>query len=417
MRAAGYGDRVYGRAVSRAAGRGCSTGSSTTTTRRTCSGSACTRATGSSSRSHSIPTARRRRDLRPARRQRALRVEPGAEDPAGRRSSTSRSPRMRRTSRRASPARLLPDDYHRGDGYRVRPALEVVTPSTPFMAWRGKWGASSSSPVAPRRQGKWGDPGGFEPLRPPARCRAARRPRRAGRRLSRAARRGCASRAAARRRRYRFPPRGGGPHPAGQRHAGRRARRRDGPPHPRRAARARSARGTRSGRPACAGERVLPTRYAQPRHRASRPLSVRRSCRCSRCRRPVRDVAGLDRVRRALRGGLRRSAVAAGRATRRRLRRAAARGRRGARDRHPSRTPRTTGDGRSRTYLPGLGRAPRPVRVRSIPRRGRAGRPACRRQQTAIDDTKSADPPMTPSIASCFGSLQCGTSASRAGCR
>jgi hypothetical protein len=56
----------------------------------------------------------------------------------------------------------LPDDYHRGDGYRVRPQLEVVTPSTPFMAWRGRWGASSSSPIAPRRQGKWGDPAGFE---------------------------------------------------------------------------------------------------------------------------------------------------------------------------------------------------------------------------------------------------------------
>ena len=56
----------------------------------------------------------------------------------------------------------LPDDYHRGDGYRVRPQLEVVTPSTPFMAWRGRWGASSSSPIAPRRQGKWGDPAGVE---------------------------------------------------------------------------------------------------------------------------------------------------------------------------------------------------------------------------------------------------------------
>jgi hypothetical protein len=43
----------------------------------------------------------------------------------------------------------------------VRPALEIVTQTTPFMAWRGKWGASSSSPVAPRRQGKWGDPNGF----------------------------------------------------------------------------------------------------------------------------------------------------------------------------------------------------------------------------------------------------------------
>ena len=56
---------------------------------------------------------------------------------------------------------IYPDDNHRGSGYRVRPALEVVSTSTPFMAWRGRWGGSSSSPAAPRRQGKWGDPAGF----------------------------------------------------------------------------------------------------------------------------------------------------------------------------------------------------------------------------------------------------------------
>jgi hypothetical protein len=60
-----------------------------------------------------------------------------------------------------NPRGLYPDDYHRGTGYQVRPALEVVTGSTPFTAWRGTWGASSSSPAAPRRQGKWGDPNGF----------------------------------------------------------------------------------------------------------------------------------------------------------------------------------------------------------------------------------------------------------------
>jgi hypothetical protein len=60
-----------------------------------------------------------------------------------------------------NPRGLYPDDYHRGGGYQARPALEIVSQATPFMAWRGKWGASSSSPVAPRRQGKWGDPGGF----------------------------------------------------------------------------------------------------------------------------------------------------------------------------------------------------------------------------------------------------------------
>jgi hypothetical protein len=56
----------------------------------------------------------------------------------------------------------LPADNHRGTGYRVRPQLEVVTPSTPFMAWRGRWGGSSSSPVAPRRHGSWTDPAGYE---------------------------------------------------------------------------------------------------------------------------------------------------------------------------------------------------------------------------------------------------------------
>jgi hypothetical protein len=61
-----------------------------------------------------------------------------------------------------NPRGLYPDDYHRGGGYQARPALESVTQTTPFMAWRGKWGASSSSPVAPRRQGKWGDPNAFD---------------------------------------------------------------------------------------------------------------------------------------------------------------------------------------------------------------------------------------------------------------
>jgi hypothetical protein len=61
-----------------------------------------------------------------------------------------------------NPRGLYPDDYHRGSGYQVRPMLEIVTQATPFMAWRGKWGASSSSPIAPRRQSKWGDPNAFD---------------------------------------------------------------------------------------------------------------------------------------------------------------------------------------------------------------------------------------------------------------
>ena len=60
-----------------------------------------------------------------------------------------------------NPRGLYPDDHHRGSGYRVAPALEIVSVATPVMAWRGKWGASSSSPVAPRRQGKWDSPNSF----------------------------------------------------------------------------------------------------------------------------------------------------------------------------------------------------------------------------------------------------------------
>jgi Concanavalin A-like lectin/glucanases superfamily len=60
-----------------------------------------------------------------------------------------------------NPRGFLPDDYHRGGGYQVTPALELVSTGTPFIAWRGKWGASSSSPVAPRRQGKWDAPNSF----------------------------------------------------------------------------------------------------------------------------------------------------------------------------------------------------------------------------------------------------------------
>ena len=60
-----------------------------------------------------------------------------------------------------NPRGFYPDDYHRGGGYQVRPALEIVTSATPFMAWQGRWGASSSSPLAPRRQSKWSAPNSF----------------------------------------------------------------------------------------------------------------------------------------------------------------------------------------------------------------------------------------------------------------
>ena len=150
-----------GASSSRRARRGCSTGSSTTTTRRTSSASACTRATGSRSRSASTPTACPTPPSTPSTA--TVSAAPGARSSAAaaRRWSTSRSPRTPPTSARASTARDLPDDYHRGTGLAVRPGLEVVTTAPGFLAWRGRWGGSSSSPVAPRRQAKWTNPSAF----------------------------------------------------------------------------------------------------------------------------------------------------------------------------------------------------------------------------------------------------------------
>ena len=77
----------------------------------------------------------RRRHLRPARRRRAVRVESGAE--VGRRAGRVRRPRPHASyfSSGVNPRGLYPDDYHRGTGYQVRPALEIVSQATPFMAW------------------------------------------------------------------------------------------------------------------------------------------------------------------------------------------------------------------------------------------------------------------------------------------
>ena len=153
---------------------------------------------------------------------------------------------------------LLPDDYHRGGGYSVRPALEIVTQSTPFMAWRGKWGASGSSPAAPRRQGKWGDPGGVRGQR----RRVHRRPGPGRGHPDRAERRGRGAGdhrdAAGRERRRALRPRRAGPrhHGAAERHRGRRARRdrRRARPRarPQRHARRCASRRTRPGRSSCA---------------------------------------------------------------------------------------------------------------------------------------------------------------------
>jgi hypothetical protein len=60
-----------------------------------------------------------------------------------------------------NPRGSLPDDSHFGRGYQVRPTLDVVNEATPWLAWRGRWGGTSGSPAAPRRQTMWLDPARF----------------------------------------------------------------------------------------------------------------------------------------------------------------------------------------------------------------------------------------------------------------
>jgi hypothetical protein len=60
-----------------------------------------------------------------------------------------------------NPRGSLPDDSHFGRGYQVRPTLDVVSDTTPWLAWRGRWGGTSGSPAAPRRQTMWLDAGRF----------------------------------------------------------------------------------------------------------------------------------------------------------------------------------------------------------------------------------------------------------------
>ena len=174
-----------------------------------------------------------------------------------------------------NPRGFYPDDYHRGGGYQVRPALEIVTPATPFMAWRGKWGASSSSPVAPRRQSKWSAPNSFNSGASActvgaAQAAATASALRAGAEVDEpqitATREG--ARASVRYRLRRAPG-----DARRQRRRGRRAGRRDGAPRPRGAARASSSSACRRARRAVRRERerVLRARGAQPdRPRAPR---------------------------------------------------------------------------------------------------------------------------------------------------
>ena len=165
MRAAGYGDRIYGRVVT--VGRQDVAAVLAVLLLQPAERARLRRARGrlgvrpGRARRRRRP---RRRHLRPARRRRALRVEPRPAD------DRRRAGRLRR----ARVARLLlllgrqparaatPTTTTAAAATRCARRSRSSRQSTPFMAWRGKWGASSSSPVAPRRQGKWGDPNGFD---------------------------------------------------------------------------------------------------------------------------------------------------------------------------------------------------------------------------------------------------------------
>ena len=180
-----------------------------------------------------------RRDLRPARRRRALRVEPGAADLRGRagRLRRARVARVvlrvgRRLARAASgrlpPRRRLP----RAPAARGRHAVDAVH-------GLARDAGAARRRARSRRAGRasWIDPAGFESTA--AACTApssARRPRRAGHRDRPCPRRGCACAALGGegRRRLPLPCRAAAArHPAGERRARGRAGRRDGPARPR----------------------------------------------------------------------------------------------------------------------------------------------------------------------------------------
>lgn len=79
-----------------------------------------------------------------------------------------------------------------GQGFSVRPSLEVITDTSPtWVKWEGQWGGSDSSPRGPREQGsKWSDPAAFDAQAGPCEALAGsasgatRRKRRVGRRLA-----------------------------------------------------------------------------------------------------------------------------------------------------------------------------------------------------------------------------------------
>jgi hypothetical protein len=72
-------------------------------------------------------------------------------------------------------------DHADGKGEKRRPALDVISLQTGWVAWPGKWGSSGTSPGGPAKHEQWSDPGGFhgEVAGPAVRGRAPARAARA----------------------------------------------------------------------------------------------------------------------------------------------------------------------------------------------------------------------------------------------
>ena len=333
LRAAGYGDRVYGRVAGSGGRTWLQYWFSPTTTRRTCSASACTRATGSSRRWASTPTASLRSPPLPSTA--TASAAPGARCAGGRRGAGGlcrarlarfvlhggREP-ARALSRRQPSWRRLP----RAPGARGRDSSDFVHGLARTL---GRVVLESDRAAPP---GQLARPG-----RLPRHRDGVHRDRRGGPRPR--ARSALPGRRAAH---LRAPGRGasGGSlslprrrdastaDAAAQRVARRRPRRHGRPQRGRP-----PACGQRPARPAprpCGGSQVRASAFARSAERAA-AFVTRAAARDGGCagsssflcpgRRHARHLAGLDRLRGSVRGGVRRPAVAARPTARRRVRR------------------------------------------------------------------------------------------------
>jgi hypothetical protein len=66
------------------------------------------------------------------------------------------------------PVQQIVQDEHNGGGVQWRPPLEIVTNDTPWMAWPGRWGASTDglfeSPTSPSQHSNWANADEFNTL-------------------------------------------------------------------------------------------------------------------------------------------------------------------------------------------------------------------------------------------------------------